>query len=239
MLKMIEVSSTLVNPYYDQMFFNVIRDVKQDGSLRISTMTTSMWYRVILESTVTHAVGLSGTRELRPCKVEEKHPENDWERIWTYLIIPGLPSDLTSFLWLMLHNLLPTKERLFRLNMPNINENTCDLCNTEAIDNLQHALLKCPSNNATNSFLLESIRGVLPDVQTEQVVLLDLHLQPDQELPVIYLIACVLSQIWDCRKNKKQSNLTNIRANLEASIQILRKSRHYLAAIKLDEMLNI
>ena len=83
------------------------------------------------------------------------------------------------------------------------------------------------------------IRSALPDVQTEQVVLLDLHLQPDQELPVIYLIACVLSQIWDCRKNKKLSNLTHIRANLEASIQILRKSRLYLAAIKLDEMLTI
>jgi hypothetical protein len=65
------------------------------------------------------------------------------------------------------------------------------------------------------------------NVQTEQVVLLDLHLQPDQELPVIYLIAWVLSQIWDCKKNKKQSNLTHIGANLEASIQIEEKTlRH-------------
>ena len=139
----------------------------------------------------------------------------------------------------MLHNLLPTKERLFRLSMPNVNENTCEFCNTGATDNLQHALLKCPSNSSTNSFLLKAIISELPDVQTEQVLLLDLHLQPDQELPVIYLIACVLSQIWECRKNKKLSNLTHIRANLEASIQILRKSRHYQAAIKLDEMLTL
>jgi hypothetical protein len=115
-----------IPPYYDQTFFNMIRNGKHEGLLRISTMTTSMWYRVILESTVTHRAGQGTANELIPCRVEEKYPDKDWDRAWSYLVLPGLPSDLTSFLWLMIHNLLPTKERLFRLGMPNINENTCD-----------------------------------------------------------------------------------------------------------------
>ena len=168
-----------IPPYYDQTFFNMIRNVKHEGLLRISTMTTSMWYRVILESTVTHRAGQGTANELIPCRVEEKYPDKDWDRAWSYLVLPGLPSDLTSFLWLMIHNLLPTKERLFRLGMPNINENTCDFCDRQAIDSIQHALLQCPSNDTTNSFLLEAIRRELPDVQPEQVVLLDLHLQPE------------------------------------------------------------
>ena len=125
------------------------------------------------------------------------------------------------------------------LGMPNIHENTCEFCDNQATDSLQHALLQCPSNDSTNSFLLETIRRELPGVQHEQIVLLDLHLQPDQELPVIYFIACVLSQIWECRKNKKPSNPVSVRANLEASIQILRKNRHNQSAIKLNEMLNL
>ena len=139
----------------------------------------------------------------------------------------------------MVHNLLPTKERLFRLNMPNTTSSICDLCNIQATDNLQHALLQCPYNSSVSSYLLDILKNVLPDVQPEQVILLDLELHPEIELPVIYLISCLLSQIWDCRKLKKPSNLVNIRANLEASIQILRKTRHYQAAIILDEMLSL
>ena len=48
-------------------------------------------------------------------------------------------------------------------------------------------------------------RGERHDDEERTVVLLDLHLQPDQELPVMYLIACILSQIWECRKTKKTS----------------------------------
>ena len=71
----------------------------------------------------------------------------------------------------------------------------------------------------------------------EQVVLLDQDLTPDQELPVTFLIASLLSQVWNCRIGKKPCNIVNVRANLEASIQILRKSRHFTAAIKLGEIM--
>ena len=226
-------------PYYDQTFFNRIKEVKQEGLLNITTMTTSMWYKALLENHVTHRVGDSGLREFRPCRAEIKNPDKKWERIWPLLVLPGLLSDQTSFLWLMVHNLLPTKERLFRLNMPNTISPICDLCTTMANDTVQHALMQCPYNHSVSNLLLETIQHILPGLRHDQVVLLDLDLTTDQELPVIFLIASLLSQVWNCRIGKKPCNLVNVRANLEASVQILRKSRHSKAAAKLGEIMRL
>ena len=39
--------------YYPEMFFNTIRQVKADTPLNITTMTTSQWYRELVEKNVT------------------------------------------------------------------------------------------------------------------------------------------------------------------------------------------
>ena len=86
-------------------------------------------------------------------------------------------------------------------------------------------------------FLIPLFFGTpVPNIQPEQVVHLDLN-PDDQQLPLVFLIASILSQIWTCRKEKKACNLHTIRATLEASINILRKSRHKAAADTLTTIL--
>ena len=237
----VEKDRSIINPglppYYPDNFFAKIREVKEENLLNIITMPTATWYKVLLENYITHEVNDTGIREYKLCKTETKHPSIDWENTWSLSVTPGLCSDMTSFLWRMLHCLLPTRERLFRLNMPGTTSPFCDLCDLEADDTTLHALFQCPSINSPATFLQSAIQTVLPDVLPAQLVLLDLHVDTKDQLPVMYLTASILSQIWVSRKNRKSCNLVSIRANLEAGIQILRKSRHQDAAGRIDEIL--
>ena len=123
-----DITCPSLPPYYDTIFFDSIRQVKEEGLLNIKTMSSGMWYRVLLENNVTHQPSNSSS-ELRPCRIEIKHPEVDGERSWSLAVTPGLSSKHLTFLWRMVHDLLPTQARLFRLKMPNINSEICSHCN--------------------------------------------------------------------------------------------------------------
>ena len=224
-------------PYYPDTFFAKIRQVKEEGLLNITTMSTATWYKVLLENFITHEVNANGIREYRACKIETKHPDVDWDRTWSLAVTPGLCSDSTSFLWRMIHSLLPTRERLDRMNMPGTTSSICDLCDLEAVDTTLHALLQCPFSNPPATFLMSVFHSLLPNLQPAQVVFLDFDVATKDKLPLTFMTASVLSQIWSSRKGRKSCNLQTIRANLEASIQILRKSRHHQAATRIDEIL--
>ena len=127
----------------------------------------------------------------------------------------------------MVHDLLPTQVRLFRLKMPNIHSEMCSHCNQDFVGNLTHSLLLCPYNGGAGQFLIEKIRQQIPNILPQQVVLLDLQVDAELHLPLAFLIAHILSDVWDCRK---PCLLASIRAALEARINILRKSRHKKAA---------
>ena len=159
--------------------------------------------------------------------VEQKRdPQADWERAWSLAITPGVSSKQLTFLWKMVHDLLPSQARLFRLKMPNINSEICSLCDLNMVGNLTHSLLLCPYNNGAGQFLLEKLNQHIPNILPQQVVILDLDAGDDLKLPLVFMIASILSDIWESRKDKKPCHLNTIRAALEAGINILRKSRH-------------
>ena len=97
-----------------------------------------MWYQSLLETNVTHQLTTSD-HEPRPCSIELKHPEVDWDRSWSLAVTPGLSSKRLTFLWRMVHDLLPTQARLFRLHIPNILSEDCSHCNQDFVGNLTHS----------------------------------------------------------------------------------------------------
>ena len=205
--------------------------------MNVTTMSSSTWYRVLLENNITHRVDENGTTELKPSRTELNHPDRNWELIWPLATTPGLPSELTSFLWLLFHNILPTRERLHHLNMPNITNPLCDLCNLNTTETLHHALLQCPNNSSSGNFLLNCMQVISPALQSEQILLFNFDIQQDMKLPVMYIFSSILFQTWSCRKARRPCNMPSIRATLEAGVQILRKSRHQKASEKIEEIL--
>ena len=121
--------------------------------------------------------------------------------------------------------------------MPKARTDLCTLCDLNMVGYLTHCLLQCPYNDSAGQFLLDKLRVNIPNLMPHLVVYLDLNVS-DNQLPLIFLTASVLSEIWACRKNKKPCHLISIRATLEASINILRKSRHKAAAEILVDLLD-
>ena len=85
--------------------------------------------------------------------------------------------------------------------------------------------------------LLQMIHRFLPRTVPQQVVLLDLKLDEHLRLPIIWLIAKTLGDIFSCRQEKKACTLFNTRTTLEASIMLLRKTRYSKAAATLSTLI--
>ena len=95
-----------------------------------------------------------------------------------------------------------------------------------------------PKNSEVGQWLLQIICRHLPRTVPQQVVLLDLNLDEHLRLPIIWLVAKTLSSIFSCRMDKKACTMFNTRATLEASIMLLRKTRHRKAAETLQNLVS-
>ena len=158
-------------------------------------------------------------------KIEINMPRINWERSWTMLNCKGLPSSEASFLWRMTHNLLPIPTRLHRMKMANANTDLCTLCDEKSVGDLHHCLLKCSFNKDASLFLIQEVSKHAQIHSDESLIFLDIDAGQEQ-LSVTFLIGHILSHIWRFRQEKKKCSLKAIRASLEASVNILRKSRH-------------
>ena len=64
-------------------------------------------------------------------------------------------------------------------------------------------------------------------------------LDPDTELAIPCIIATGLKYIWEARAKKKRVSVFGVRAELEALISLLRRSRYRGAGERIFEVINI
>ena len=114
---------------------------------------------------------------------ENSSHNTDWENIWRLARLPG--PDNTSFLFRMLHQTLPTQERVARTK-PN-QSSICKLneCNADLEENLDHALIQCEANSCVGTGLLDCLDTIVPGLQAEALLRLELPVDEDLELPVV------------------------------------------------------
>ena len=153
--------------YLPQDLFELIRDVQNEGLLNVEKMKSGQWYKVLVENKITMEVADDGRRRLKPCRTELNNPDVNWGYVWELASQPGLDSTETSFLWRMLHNLLPTPARLFHMQIRNTTSPNCQLCDQSLRGDLFHCLLTGSFNSEVSSWLLNKIRGYVPELQDE------------------------------------------------------------------------
>jgi hypothetical protein len=85
-------------------------------------MTTKQWDQILLENRVLMQPGAAGARQvLLPVRVEQLVPEQDWPATWTLSRTKGLGSEQTTFLFKLLHQLIPTQDKINRItNEPSL-----------------------------------------------------------------------------------------------------------------------
>ena len=76
--------------------------------------------------------------------------------------------------------------------------------------------------------LLGYAQALVPDLSPETALRLELgrQLTEEQELATVCMLACGLKYIWDARVEKKQVRTFKMRAEIEARISILRRTRY-------------
>ena len=226
-------------PYISQELLTIIRTVKEASSLNIVKMSEKDWTRLLTEDHVTMSGSDTGTdeRHFIPCRAETASPSTDWALSWMACRQPGIPPDLASFLWKMLHDLLPTQSKLHR--MGSNNSPTCKIQGCLEDGTLQHELIHCNGNDSVGIKLLQCLQHHLPDLSPADVLRLQ-HgdIGGDISLPVTLITAITLNYVWKERQAGLAIRSYRVRAEIEQYIALLRTSRLNNTAVKLAEMAN-
>ena len=93
-------------------------------------------------------------RDYIKCRSELSSPSTDWEKSWQRSRLKGLGSEATSFLWKLLHCILPTEQRLVRI-LPNLKEE-CKYCPDKTAD-LTHCFFECCKTRNVGTWLLSLV----------------------------------------------------------------------------------
>jgi hypothetical protein len=229
-------------PYYDPAFFTTIRHYQENCPLNIATMTTKQWYRVLIEDQVLMSPAADNqTPSLIPSRVESLHPSTDWSETWRLARVQGLGSDLTGFLFKLVHCLLPTQDRVSRFGgVADQNHGLCHFC-PDDVETPLHAFFQCQHNMLSGLALLGYLQVLVPDLSPEAALRLELgrQLSDREELATMYMLSIGLKYIWEARVERKQVRVYKMRSEVEARVSILRKTRHTEAGNLMLEMINL
>ena len=218
-----------LTPYYDRNFFNLIQHYLSNCPMNVTTMTTKDWYKMLLEDKILMTEA-NPTPSLIPVRAETLSPTTDWPLTWSLARTRGLGSDLTSFLFKLLHCLLPTQDRVARLGGAE-NHGLCQLCHQE-VEDPQHAFYFCQHSSIAGHALLGFVQSQVPALTPEASLRLEFGncLSDEERLATVYMLSTGLKFIWENRIQKKQVHLHLMRSEIEAQISLLRKSRHRACA---------
>ena len=136
----------------------------------------------------------------------------------------------------MLHDILPTRERMNRMNLPGVLSAVCTLCDGNAEDTSEHALLTCSYIRVGSENLLLALQHEDPTMTLERVKFLDFRY--DDLYPMIFLTASILKQLWTSRVEKKRCTWPSVRAQVKSQVLLLRKGRLAKFADKVHLMLD-
>ena len=105
---------------------------------------------------------------------------------------------------------------------------------------MMHSLATCEGSRETFNWMLTGINKVCDNVTPQKILLLDVALSvplPFNELPVVWFSAEVLRRIFAHRREEKKARLYVVRAEMEAEVNALRRSKYSDMAAVIDMMM--
>ena len=228
------------SPYYNKVFFDTLRFLHKTSCLDLATASIKQLYSSLQKRVLcTPATDLSPP-VLLPVTVETLHTTVNWPNTWRLLRLPGLPSDLSSFGFRLLHDLLPTQERVARFggNRGNRAPGMCRRCREDISETQTHVFKICPSSLAASTSLLTSLCSIEPDLTFEAILHLQLPVEASLELPLVTAILAGLQYLWTERLENKVAKSVKFKAKLEARAHILTRTKHQVAAQLLTSIIS-
>ena len=130
--------------------------------------------------------------------------------------LSGLSPDSKSFLFKLIHELLPSKERINHLTPAS---SVLCWCNTGAVETYQHLFYECNKNNKSVLALLRCVQSYNSNLTHVKLLRLELTADDPFLLASISLLSSGLELIWKVVFFKSTA-LFSMRAELETAIFI-------------------
>ena len=221
---------SLKNPglpkYFSAEFIQTIQQAIEQ-KMDVVRMSSKEWYSFLLKKNVLEEMGQDDTVVKKKCKAEQLHPTRDWPETWGRARSKGLTNESRSFLFRLLHNLLPTKARLHRMNPRVTPQPFCSYCEgQEKEENLNHVFSsECNHSAQVMDWLKSVLLRFDPNATFEKILALQLEpANSDCQLECIFITAETLSIIWEKRQSNRVLGLDNVKAIVSAKAETLRKS---------------
>ena len=229
-------------PYYGPAFFGILRKYRHNGPKMLELMTIKDWTQILTRDNITHLT-LDPIEEpiLRPLAIESSHNDVNWAVALDRARTPGLPSDLASMLFKVMHNILPTQERQARFEK-GLSQGSCDHCITGPNDDIVHSFTACSLNKHNFEFVNNLINFLSPGTEKKQTLFLNFRplLRP-YELAACTCIAEGLRFMWYNRvRSRSESNIL-LKASITARANILNLTEKHkdTAEIMLEALKNV
>ena len=211
-------------PYYPPSFFKIIRDVKDNSSLNPIWLTVKQWYTFLLEKFVTMREPYDdGRQELIPNRIEESFPNIQWADSYRLSRLPGLSPASKSFLFKLIHQLLPSRARVNRIIPAN---NPLCWCENGEAETYLHCFFTCVKNKEAADAMLRCAKVYDNELTEERSLTLQVRADEVFMLATITILTTGLELIWANRLIKKTTSLYMMRAELECAVSIRRRSRN-------------
>ena len=141
-----------------------------------------------------------------------------------------------TFLFRVIHQTLPTQERVARTK-PGTSY-ICKVldCSANVAEDVSHALLYCPANGDSGPNLMSYLREIQPGLQAGAALWLEIQVEEELELPVVWLLATLLRIVWNLRQFNSKIRPFLFRSQLEAEINLLRETRYSEAVPKIEDL---
>ena len=174
--------------------------------MNLSKLNLKQIYRFLIEE-ITFNEEENNTRTLKPLRVETGNLSIKWDKIWLSSRQSMLGPNLRSLLFKLLHQILPTAERVNRI-FPNQSP-FCSICPKNETETLEHTLLVCPGNQGAGTVLYTGLRKYAPDLTMKKMMTIDFDsAQEEQEFSLVWITGTFLSKLWQLRVEKKRVELS-------------------------------
>ena len=212
-----------IPPYFRGEFFPTLRRL-QSASVNLKLCNVKTIYNFLMDDLLkVEETEVGGQRPLIPLRVELGDQEVNWPRSWQLARLPALGPQLSSFLFKMLHQLLPTGERVAKI-LP-ASSPLCTQCGDNVVETLLHALFACSANLGLPQKLLACLKEYDPSLTPEKVLTLHLEVDIHFQMPIIWILATFLLSLWSARSDKKRISLSSVRSEVMAACRILGGSK--------------
>ena len=150
-----------------------------------------------------------------------------WEMVWERINHSVLEVKQREVMFLMVHNILPTKERLWRLNQ--VDSDQCD--KMDGLEDVVHLFCSCKRSQVAWSWMRRKIINRYPELQRlsdfEILHLLTLD-HSDNPMDLIWLVANFVTYVW-AKKTESSSyyiDLEKFKVTLHQQFVLNQKSQN-------------